>query len=547
MGLAQHWKYFGRVIGAFSCFVTIAYAAGQESLDLGIEADQSPSRERVSGTRILESNSFGAIFNPHDELFSIGGGEVTIGTDESTRQAVIITGSVLVEGEVERDLVVVAGSAHVEGRVGGSVIVVGGSATFGPRAEVDGDTVLIGGPFDISPEALLKGQKTEFKLGWLLPAVQSVGTLLGSTLLLARPLAPQLTLTWWLAGGLFIVNFLILLLLPRPTQRCVDALARGPVTAFLIGIAVLLLFAPLLVLLVASGFGILLIPFLLCLALAVLLLGKVAVYSAAGGQIFGQVGLKKEIPVLAFVIGSLVFLIAYMIPVIGFMAVGLVIPLGAGAVILATYHAFRGELVPRGGSDDSTTPTGGSVSSGLAGSGIVSEPDPARGSSTMGQVSDLETDGLSDRVGFWPRIAATILDAVLIGLLFSIFIGHEGPGTTRLLMFVWITYHIAMWALKGATVGGIIMGLRCVTLDGDSLGWGTAAVRALGSVFSFVALLIGFFWASWSRERQSWHDIIAGTTIIRVAKAGWPKATASDPIDPAPSTSFSETETKTAS
>jgi uncharacterized RDD family membrane protein YckC len=548
MSLAQNWNHFGRLLGLAYCIAGIVCGvSGQATLDLEPESEPKDSPRREAASRFVQANSFGAIFNPHDELFSIGGGDVRIGANESTRQAVIITGSILVEGEIERDLVVVAGSAHIDGRVGGSVIIVGGSATFGPTAEVDGDTVLIGGPFEISPDALLSGQKTEFQLGWLLPAVQSVGTLLGSTLLLARPFAPQMTLTWWLAGGLFIVNFLILLLLPRPTRRCVEALTRGPVTAFLIGMAVLLLFGPLLVLLVASGFGILLIPFLLCLGLATVLLGKVSVYSAAGGQIVGQIGFRKEIPILAFVIGSFGFLITYMIPVIGFMAVGLVIPLGVGAVILAGCNAFRGEVLPRGGADGSTGRTEEPGSSGMGSSSGISGADPVTGFSTTSQVTDLGSENHSDRVGFWPRIAATMIDSILVGLLFSIFVGDSGPGATRLLMFVWIAYHIVMWTLKSSTVGGIFLGLRCVTVDGGALTWGTATIRSLGSIFSFVALLIGFFWASWSRERQSWHDMIAGTTIVRVSKVGWPKQSAQDPIDPAPSTSFSETETKTAS
>jgi uncharacterized RDD family membrane protein YckC len=40
----------------------------------------------------------------------------------------------------------------------------------------------------------------------------------------------------------------------------------------------------------------------------------------------------------------------------------------------------------------------------------------------------------------------------------------------------------------------------------------------LASVFSAVALGLGFFWAGWTRNRQSWHDRIAGTVIVRMPK-----------------------------
>ena len=63
-----------------------------------------------------------------------------------------------------------------------------------------------------------------------------------------------------------------------------------------------------------------------------------------------------------------------------------------------------------------------------------------------------------------------------------------------------------------------VCNLKVVRLDGRPMDVGVALVRALGSIFSFLALGIGFFWAGWSSERQSWHDKIAGTTIVKVPK-----------------------------
>jgi uncharacterized RDD family membrane protein YckC len=44
-------------------------------------------------------------------------------------------------------------------------------------------------------------------------------------------------------------------------------------------------------------------------------------------------------------------------------------------------------------------------------------------------------------------------------------------------------------------------------------------VRSLASFFSAIALCLGFFWVGWTRERQSWHDMIAGTVIVRVPQS----------------------------
>jgi uncharacterized RDD family membrane protein YckC len=31
-------------------------------------------------------------------------------------------------------------------------------------------------------------------------------------------------------------------------------------------------------------------------------------------------------------------------------------------------------------------------------------------------------------------------------------------------------------------------------------------------------LFLGFFWAGWTREKTAWHDLIAGTVIVRMPR-----------------------------
>jgi uncharacterized RDD family membrane protein YckC len=114
------------------------------------------------------------------------------------------------------------------------------------------------------------------------------------------------------------------------------------------------------------------------------------------------------------------------------------------------------------------------------------------------------------RVGFWLRLGATSLDFLLFFWLI--------PATGPLFLLAWFAYHVAMWTWKGTTIGGIVCGLKVVRIDGREIDFGVAMVRSLGSVLSFMALCLGFFWAGWSNERQSWHDTIAGTTIVKMPK-----------------------------
>jgi len=43
-------------------------------------------------------------------------------------------------------------------------------------------------------------------------------------------------------------------------------------------------------------------------------------------------------------------------------------------------------------------------------------------------------------------------------------------------------------------------------------------VRALGGFLSLFVAGIGFIWVAFDDEKQSWHDKIAGTTIVKVPK-----------------------------
>ena len=70
--------------------------------------------------------------------------------------------------------------------------------------------------------------------------------------------------------------------------------------------------------------------------------------------------------------------------------------------------------------------------------------------------------------------------------------------------------------MKGTTIGGVICGLKVVRLDERPVDWGTAIVRTLGCFLSLAVVGLGFIWVAIDDERQSWHDKIAGTTVVRV-------------------------------
>jgi uncharacterized RDD family membrane protein YckC len=120
-------------------------------------------------------------------------------------------------------------------------------------------------------------------------------------------------------------------------------------------------------------------------------------------------------------------------------------------------------------------------------------------------------------------MAALALDTVLVGMILSLLSGllprflqfHHGPGGVLLVLAL---YGACMWKLRGTTIGGIVCGLKVVRLDQRELDWATAIVRALGCFLSLMVAGLGFIWVAIDDEKQSWHDKIAGTTVVRVPR-----------------------------
>ena len=67
---------------------------------------------------------------------------------------------------------------------------------------------------------------------------------------------------------------------------------------------------------------------------------------------------------------------------------------------------------------------------------------------------------------------------------------------------------------NGQTLGKIVLGMRVVKKNGKRIGWLDAALRnVLGYNLSGLFLL-GYLWALFDREKQSWHDKLAGTLVV---------------------------------
>jgi uncharacterized RDD family membrane protein YckC len=236
----------------------------------------------------------------------------------------------------------------------------------------------------------------------------------------------------------------------------------------------------------------------------------VAVYRFVGQQIGKQIGVSAlQLPILALLVGIAILYLVYMIPVLGFLVWFMVAPLGVGAATLAAFGAFRSEGRKANPNPDRAVAAAQAMGT-LA--PLPSSAAPPVIEASSGSAIPAGDASLLPRAGFWIRFAATFLDLLLIGTVLSV--AHLLP----LILIVWVAYHVGMWAWKGTTIGGVVLGIKVIRKDGRPLDFAVALVRSLASFLSALVLFLGFFWVGWNREKDAWHDMIAGTTIVRMPK-----------------------------
>jgi uncharacterized RDD family membrane protein YckC len=243
--------------------------------------------------------------------------------------------------------------------------------------------------------------------------------------------------------------------------------------------------------------------------------GKVAVYRFTGQQVGRQFhSTLLQAPLMALVIGTAIFYLFYMIPILGILTFKFLTVLGLGTALLAIVGGMKREskVAPVPGSAGGPARTAAFAGAGMAGNdpGAAVDPNAPGAMPGVPSMPPIEDATSYPRVGFWRRLFASFLDFIML-VVISQGIFHSGL-VMILLMFA---YHVAMWGWKGTTIGGVIMGIKIYRIDGRPIDYPVAAVRSLASMLSFFVMCIGFFWAGWSSEKRSWHDLIAGTMVVR--------------------------------
>ena len=429
---------------------------------------------------------------------------------ERIREVVVVAGSATIDGRVDRDVTVILGMVQLGATadVRGSLVVVGGSATVAADAEVNRDVVVIGGGLDSPPGFSAGGQQTVIGPIGMGDGLRATVPWFTRGALWGRPIVPDLPWIWAIVA-VFVLLYLVLgIVFDRPVAACTELLRRKPLTMFLTGLLVLLLLGPVSFILAVSVVGLAVEPLLLCAVLVAALLGKAGVARWIGSSVMAESEFDDRLQAMrSIAIGLAAITLVYLVPVLGFVVWTVLGVFGLGAASTAFVSGLRREnSAPARAEAPPPVPP-------------VPAADPLDGATSD---AEAPAPGAADqatfpRGTFLQRLGAFVLDVVLVGITAAFFFQVEGGQFFLLLL----AYHVVFWGWKGTTVGGIITQLRVVRTDGQPLRFADAVVRGLASIFSLAVFGLGCFWILRDVDRQSWHDKIAGTYVVRVPK-NWP-------------------------
>jgi uncharacterized RDD family membrane protein YckC len=140
--------------------------------------------------------------------------------------------------------------------------------------------------------------------------------------------------------------------------------------------------------------------------------------------------------------------------------------------------------------------------------------------------------------GFWKRLAAFVIDGVLIAVVLGILGVHSGPsygygqmygrgygmmpyaygsfftGGFLKIFCAWLYYAIMESSKHQGTVGKMILGIKVTDLHGNRIDFARATGRYFAKILSAIIFCIGYIMIAFTKHKQGLHDIIASTLVV---------------------------------
>ena len=122
------------------------------------------------------------------------------------------------------------------------------------------------------------------------------------------------------------------------------------------------------------------------------------------------------------------------------------------------------------------------------------------------------------------RLVGFLIDGVILGLVIAVFQSASAiPDAFKFgasdfwisVLVIWI-YYVGLTATFGASLGKMVLGMRVVSADGKRAGFVAVLMREIiGKAVSGAVICIGFIVVLFGDKHRGWHDVIAGTSVVK--------------------------------
>lgn len=148
------------------------------------------------------------------------------------------------------------------------------------------------------------------------------------------------------------------------------------------------------------------------------------------------------------------------------------------------------------------------------------------------------------KIGFWKRAVAIIIDSVFLNnavkisllplqwsldfdniLVADLFLGMDTQQTREVLLYVilylfsgliiGLVYFTYFHSSTGQTIGKKLVKIKVIQASGGPINYKIAFIRWAGYFISGLVMFLGFICVVFDKNKQGWHDKIAGTYVVK--------------------------------
>ena len=114
------------------------------------------------------------------------------------------------------------------------------------------------------------------------------------------------------------------------------------------------------------------------------------------------------------------------------------------------------------------------------------------------------------------RLLAIFIDGIILGIITGLLFGTVGDSSWLIGFVMTLVYNWFFWTRwNGQTPGKRLLKIRVVKADGSDIRSTDALIRATGYYLNSLVIMIGWIWALFDEQKRGWHDILAGTIVVK--------------------------------